>query len=50
MNLADELRKLTELQNGHLTDQEFADAKRRLIAGAGAEPPPPPKEEQTVML
>jgi hypothetical protein len=40
MNLADELRKLTELhQAGHLTDQEFADAKRRLIAEAGAEPP-----------
>jgi hypothetical protein len=49
MNLADELRKLTELhQAGHLTDQEFADAKRRLIAEPGAEPPPIPKEKQTV--
>jgi hypothetical protein len=49
MNLADELRKLAELREaGHLTDQEFADAKRRLIADAGAEPPPLPKEEQTV--
>jgi hypothetical protein len=42
MNLADELRKLTELHEaGHLTDQEFTDAKRRLIADAGAEPSPP---------
>jgi hypothetical protein len=49
MNLADELRKLAELREaGHLTDQEFADAKRRLIAEAGAEPPPLPKQEQTV--
>jgi hypothetical protein len=49
MNLADELRKLAELhQAGNLTDQEFADAKQRLIAEAGAERPPLPKEEQTV--
>ena len=42
MNLADELCKLTELhQAGDLTDQEFADAKRRLIADVGAKPPPP---------
>ncbi|HCE44267.1 MAG TPA: hypothetical protein DET40_12025 [Lentisphaeria bacterium] len=33
MNLTDELRKLAELrQEGHLTDQEFADAKQKLIA------------------
>ncbi len=32
MNLTDELQKLTELhQAGNLTDQEFADAKQRLI-------------------
>src|SRR4029453_19243631 len=49
MNLADEPRKLAELREaGHLTDQEFADAKRRLIADAGAEPPPLPRERQTV--
>ena len=51
MNLADELRKLTELREaGHLTDQEFADAKRRLIAEGGAERPavttPPPLPQQ----
>jgi hypothetical protein len=47
MNLADELGKLAELREaGHLTDQEFADAKRRLIAEAGAAPPPLPKEEK----
>jgi hypothetical protein len=33
MNLTDELRKLAELrQAGHLSEQEFSDAKRRLIA------------------
>jgi hypothetical protein len=44
MNLTDELCKLTELhETKDLTDQEFADAKRRLIADAGAEPPPATK-------
>ncbi|HTB79705.1 MAG TPA: SHOCT domain-containing protein [Opitutaceae bacterium] len=39
MNLTDELRKLAELhQEGNLSDQEFADAKRRLIAESDAEP------------
>jgi hypothetical protein len=52
MNLADELRKLTELrESGHLTDQEFADAKRRLLAEAGAQAPevttPPPLPQQS---
>jgi len=33
MNLTDELRKLADFrQAGHLTDQEFADAKRQLLA------------------
>ena len=44
MNLTDELRKLAELhQEGHLNDQEFADAKRRLIIESTAEPPTLPK-------
>jgi general secretion pathway protein G len=52
MNLADELRKLTELREaGHLTEQEFADAKRRLLAETGAQPPqvttPPPLPQQS---
>ena len=39
VNLTDELRKLAELhQEGHLNDQEFADAKRRLIAESRDEP------------
>jgi len=40
MKLTDELRKLAELhQEGHLNDQEFAEAKRRLIAESRDEPP-----------
>ncbi|OGV36438.1 MAG: hypothetical protein A2X48_03535 [Lentisphaerae bacterium GWF2_49_21] len=36
MSLTDELRKLAELhEEGHLSDQEFADAKRNLISGDG---------------
>ena len=39
MNLTDELRKLADLhQEGHLNDQEFAAAKRRLIAESRDEP------------
>jgi hypothetical protein len=46
MNLTDELRKLAELhQAGHLTEQEFSDAKRRLISDDRAEQPTPRKEE-----
>ena len=38
MSLTDELRKLADLHHeGHLTDQEFADAKRRLLAVPGAD-------------
>jgi general secretion pathway protein G len=52
MNLADELRKLTELREaGHLTEQEFAEAKRRLLAETGAQSPqvtpPPPLPQQS---
>lgn len=37
MNLTDELRKLAELhQAGHLTDEEFAEAKRKIIAESRA--------------
>ncbi len=47
MSLTDELRKLAELHEaGHLSDQEFADAKRRLIADGRSEPPPRPQEER----
>ncbi|HXQ80427.1 MAG TPA: SHOCT domain-containing protein [Opitutaceae bacterium] len=44
MNIADELQKLADLRrDGNLTDGEFADAKRRLLAqqreeGAGSPP------------
>lgn len=49
MNLTDELRKLAELHEaGDLTDQEFAAAKQRLIAGSRPEPPALPKEEKAV--
>ena len=47
MSLTDELRKLAELhQAGHLTAQEFSDAKRRLIADGRAESPTLPNEER----
>lgn len=43
MNLTDELRKLADLhQEGNLNDQEFTDAKRRLILENSSEPPAPP--------
>ena len=46
MNLTDELRKLAELhQEGHLNEQEFADAKRRLIAESRDEPLTPTTSE-----
>jgi hypothetical protein len=36
MNIADELQKLAALRrDGNLTDEEFADAKRRLLSQAG---------------
>ena len=50
MNLTDELRKLAELhQEGHLNDQEFADAKRRLIAESRDEPPTPSKTSEAAV-
>jgi len=50
MNLTDELRKLAELhQEGHLDDQEFADAKRRLIAESRAELAAPPINSATAI-
>jgi len=44
MSMTDELRKLADLrQEGHLTDAEFAEAKRMLLAsGASAHPPSGP--------
>ncbi len=48
MNLTDELRKLAELhQEGNLSDEEFADAKRRLIAESDAGPSATSQEENT---
>ena len=39
MNLTDELRKLSEMrQAGNLTEQEFTDAKRRVIADGTVSP------------
>ena len=39
MNLTDELCRLTELrQKGHITEQEFSDAKRQLLAYGNAKP------------
>ncbi len=43
MNIADELQKLADLRRaGSLSDAEFADAKRRLLAGEKAESGAPP--------
>jgi Short C-terminal domain/Bacterial PH domain len=42
MNITDELRKLADLRaEGSLTDEEFAAAKRRLLAADGPEAKPP---------
>lgn len=42
MNLTDELRKLSELrQQGHLTDEEYAAAKRQLLGLPAAAPDTP---------
>ena len=50
MSLTDELRKLAELhQEGHLNEQEFADAKRRLISESRAEPLTPPKTSEAAV-
>ena len=49
MNLTDELRKLAELRQAeHLTEQEFADAKRRLIADDRSEQLAPKREEKAI--
>jgi hypothetical protein len=46
MNLTDELRKLAELHEaGHLSDQEFADAKQRIISAGPSGPAPGQPEE-----
>jgi hypothetical protein len=43
MNLTDELKKLADLRReGSLTDTEFADAKRRLLAGVQPDGEVPP--------
>ena len=43
MNISDELCKLAELRReGHLTEQEFAEAKRQLLLQGNAEPNPHP--------
>ena len=41
MSISDELSKLVELRReGHLTEQEFAEAKRQLLLQGNAEPQP----------
>lgn len=47
MSMTDELRKLADLhQEGHLTDAEFAEAKRMLlVSGAAANPLPSPTDK-----
>ncbi|HWA10891.1 MAG TPA: SHOCT domain-containing protein [Opitutaceae bacterium] len=46
MNLTDELRKLADLRaEGSLTEEEFVEAKRRLLAGAGQPVESTPTEE-----
>lgn len=50
MNLTDELRKLADLhQAGHLTDQEFSEAKRRVIADDNTAPPIRPKDQNPII-
>ncbi|HEX2768650.1 MAG TPA: SHOCT domain-containing protein [Geobacteraceae bacterium] len=44
MNITDELGKLADLRReGHLTEQEFADAKRQLLLQGAADAPKVPK-------
>jgi hypothetical protein len=46
MGITDELGKLADLRReGHLTEQEFADAKRQLLMQGDAEPPTMPKSQ-----
>jgi hypothetical protein len=46
MNITDELCRLAELrQKGHLTEQEFADAKRQLLLQGNAKPSTFPKSQ-----
>lgn len=46
MNLTDELRKLADLhREGYLTDQEFADGKKRLLSQANDPTSTAPKDE-----
>ena len=48
MNLTEELRKLADLHNeGHLTDQEFIEAKARLIATPAEVPAEPAKANKS---
>jgi|GEM_PF-1095375 hypothetical protein len=45
MNLTDELQKLADLrQQGHLTEQEFTEAKQKLLVQGPDVPPPPPSK------
>ena len=50
MNLTDELRKLADLRSeGHLSDQEFADAKKLLLSEGRGEPPTMPNQERAAV-
>ena len=49
MNLTDEIRKLAELhKEGHLSAEEFSDAKRRLISDSHSSVSAPEKAERSV--
>jgi len=49
MNISDELCKLAELrQKGHLTEQEFAEAKRQLLMQGRTDPTPQPDDRHGV--
>ncbi len=46
MNISDELRKIVELyQQGHLTEQEFAAAKSRILDKGRTHPPVSPNDQ-----
>ena len=48
MSLTDELQKLADLHDkGQLTDQEFADAKKRLLSESRSDLPTVPKDGST---
>ena len=50
MNISDELRKLADLRTeGHLSEQEFIDAKKSLLSGNHSAPPILSREERATV-